>query len=224
MFRGGPRRGVRLCHNPRQPVGDHVVRARRTRNRIMERPPRVPGRADPDYVFVSAGRAGILHHKGTKDTKTRNPGSARSASLRVFSDLADGSDRYLLGGGAASVMPWRRKTSDIFPWSGGPPAALMTSEASRKYAGPMIAGLMMTSSSRLCGRDCRSGAPRRGGCTAPARAPPRRACRPPSRSGRPRRRRGSPRRRRSGGPAPAASARRGRGSRTPTRCRWNRRP
>src|SRR6266571_2142312 len=54
----------------------------------------------------------------------------------------------LLGvnGGAATVIPCRRNTFIIFSRSGGPPpAALIISAASRKYAGPMIAGHMTAS-------------------------------------------------------------------------------
>src|SRR5438132_418605 len=51
-----------------------------------------------------------------------------------------------VNGGAATVIPCRRNTFIIFSRSGGPPpAALITSAASRKYAGPMIAGHMTAS-------------------------------------------------------------------------------
>ena len=49
---------------------------------------------------------------------------------------------YASGFGAAGVSPWRNITAIIFALSGGPPpAAFTTSAASRKYSGPIAAGV-----------------------------------------------------------------------------------
>ena len=46
----------------------------------------------------------------------------------------------------AGVRPWRRMISAIFARSGGPPAAaLITSADSRKYCGPIAAGVITQS-------------------------------------------------------------------------------
>ena len=47
--------------------------------------------------------------------------------------------------GRAGVSPWRRMIAINLARSGGPPPALITSADSRKYSGPMAAGLMTTS-------------------------------------------------------------------------------
>ena len=66
-----------------------------------------------------------------------------SAVRRVCSDAPK---RYARGGGGAGVRPWRRMISTIFARSGGPPAAaLITSANSRKYCGPIAAGVITQS-------------------------------------------------------------------------------
>jgi hypothetical protein len=50
---------------------------------------------------------------------------------------------YASGGGGAGVRPWRRMISIILALSGGAPsAALITAATSRKYSGPIAAGVM----------------------------------------------------------------------------------
>ena len=54
--------------------------------------------------------------------------------------------RYTATGGGAGVSPWRSIISIIFARSGGAPAAAFTnSAASRKYSGPIAAGVTMHS-------------------------------------------------------------------------------
>jgi hypothetical protein len=66
-----------------------------------------------------------------------------SAVQRVRSDAPK---HYARGGGGAGVRPWRRMISAIFARSGGPPAAaLITSADSRKYCGPIAAGVITQS-------------------------------------------------------------------------------
>jgi len=53
---------------------------------------------------------------------------------------------YARAGGGAGVRPWRRMISAILVRSGGPPAAALTTSAeSRKYCGPIAAGVMTQS-------------------------------------------------------------------------------
>jgi len=71
---------------------------------------------------------------------------ARTWQTSSWPALASGGIRplcpYAFGGGAAGVKPWRRMIAIIFAGSGGPPAAaLITSADSRKYCGPIAAGV-----------------------------------------------------------------------------------
>ena len=64
---------------------------------------------------------------------------------------SDAPKHYARGGGGAGVRPWRRMISAIFARSGGPStAALITSADSRKYCGPIAAGVITQSALASC--------------------------------------------------------------------------
>ncbi len=75
--------------------------------------------------------------------------AVRSSRSHRFTFGRGGGDRllsrrrpYACGGGGAGVRPWRSMISINFALSGGPPAAaFIRSRASRKYCGPMAAGV-----------------------------------------------------------------------------------
>src|SRR5262249_54101210 len=86
---------------------------------------------------------------GAADTaRTRRRGESEARTLTAQPQLGEGrrGDPARRSGYGAGVRPWRRMISAILTWSGGPPAvALITSAASRKYPGPIAAGVIAQS-------------------------------------------------------------------------------
>src|SRR5262249_42134460 len=87
---------------------------------------------------------------GPADTaRTSRRGESEARTLKA-STSAGGQpgveNRPAARGYGAGVRPWRRMIPAILTWPGGPPAAaVITSAASRKYPGPIAAGVIAQS-------------------------------------------------------------------------------
>jgi hypothetical protein len=102
---------------------------------------------DPCIAVTSSAPKSMVVHRTSashSEKKVMRPQENHHRRIEPVQSETIPATSYL--GGVANVMPCRRKTSIIFERSGGPPlAAPITSAASRKYLGPIIAGVMMTS-------------------------------------------------------------------------------
>jgi hypothetical protein len=113
-------------------------------------------------------------------------------------------------GDCAGVRPWRRMISASLTRSGGPPvAALITAADSRKYCGPIAAGVIAQRALASGCRHCRTGERHRAEYRGPALVRRRSVCRQQSRSAPRRFRRSSLRSDRGCARAPAGAARPG---------------